>query len=84
MIPNGADLDRFHRETADDEARAELGARPGDTLVLYIGAHGISQRLEVADAAAKLSGGAVHFAFVGEGAAKDQLEARVRDWASST
>jgi len=80
VIPNGADLERFGGQTAAEGARAELGAGPGDTLVLYIGAHGISHGLEaVADAAAKLGGQAVHFAFVGEGAAKHRLEARVAD-----
>lgn len=80
VVPNGADLERFGGDVADDAARARLGAGPGDTLVLYIGAHGISHGLEaVADAAAKLTGERIHFAFVGEGAAKDRLEARVRD-----
>jgi hypothetical protein len=81
VVPNGADLDRFDAAATDvDEARAELGAATGETLVLYIGAHGISHGLEtVAEAAAKLSGEAVHFAFVGEGAEKERLVARVRD-----
>jgi glycosyltransferase involved in cell wall biosynthesis len=81
VIPNGADLERFKQETGDkDTARARLGAGPADTLVLYIGAHGISHGLEaVADAAAKLAGEPIHFAFVGEGAHKGRLEARVRE-----
>jgi len=80
VIPNGADLGRFGGEIGDDGQRARLGAAPGETLVLYAGAHGISHGLgAVADAAAKLSGELVHVAFVGEGAAKDQLEARVAD-----
>ncbi len=80
VIPNGADLERFDGQLGDERARVELGAKPGDTVVLYIGAHGISHGLEaVADAAAKLTGEPVHFAFVGEGAAKERLEARVRD-----
>lgn len=80
VIPNGADLERFGSAAAETTTRVELGANPGDTLVLYIGAHGISHGLEaVADAAAKLSGERLHFAFVGEGAAKEKLEARVRE-----
>jgi glycosyltransferase involved in cell wall biosynthesis len=81
VIPNGADLARFGLHPADnDAARAELGARPGDTLVVYVGAHGISHGLEsVAEAAAKLAGEPIHFAFVGEGAHKERLQARVRD-----
>ena len=80
VIPNGADLDRFAVTVANDQARLELGAEPGETLVLYIGAHGICHGLEsVADAAAELRREPVHFAFVGEGAGKDGLEARIRD-----
>jgi glycosyltransferase involved in cell wall biosynthesis len=81
VIPNGADLVRFGRETGEaGSARSDLGASPGDTVVLYIGAHGISHGLaSVVDAAAKLVGEPFHFAFVGEGAEKERLEAHVRD-----
>jgi glycosyltransferase involved in cell wall biosynthesis len=80
VIPNGADLDRFAHTERDDATRARLGAGAGVTLVLYVGAHGISHGLEaVADAAAKLTGEPIHFAFVGEGAHKARLEGRVRD-----
>lgn len=80
VVPNGAELERFADEAAGEEARKELGAAAGDVLVLYIGAHGISHGLTtVADAAAKLSGEAIHFAFVGEGAEKERLEAHVRE-----
>jgi len=80
VVPNGADLGRFGPEPADPATRAALGAKPDEVLVLYIGAHGISHALEaVAEAAAKLHGEPVHFAFVGEGAAKERLESRVRD-----
>jgi glycosyltransferase involved in cell wall biosynthesis/SAM-dependent methyltransferase len=75
-IRNGVDLQRFAPRPAAPDDR--LGARPGDTLVLYAVAHGISHGLtSVADAAAKLAGEPVHFAFVGEGAAKRDLAARV-------
>ncbi len=80
VIPNGADIERFGGHPADAGARTELGAEPEEALVLYIGAHGISHGLEaVAEAAAKLTREPVHFAFVGEGAAKDDLVAKVRD-----
>jgi glycosyltransferase involved in cell wall biosynthesis len=82
VIRNGVDLDLFTPLELDPKAlervRARLGATPGDTLVLYVGAHGISHGLaSVADAAAVLDGDHVHFAFVGEGAAKRHLENRV-------
>lgn len=89
-IRNGVDLDRFDPAVVDaderDAARRRLGATSDETLVLYIGAHGISHGLStVADAAAELARGAgsegepVHFAFVGEGAAKGELERHVSE-----
>jgi glycosyltransferase involved in cell wall biosynthesis len=80
-LRNGVDLERFAAGTGDaGEARRRLGARPDQTLVLYIGAHGISHGLtSIAEAAAKLAGSPVHVAFVGEGAAKRQLEQRVME-----
>ena len=63
---------------ADPRLRARLGAGPGDCLVLYAGTHGISQGLtSVADAAARLAGEPIRFAFVGEGADKQRLADRV-------
>ncbi|WP_083391408.1 glycosyltransferase family 4 protein [Parafrankia soli] len=87
VIPNGVDLTRFHpdaidRMTETPRIRAELGVRPGELLVLYVGAHGISQGLvSIADAAARLveENAPVHFAFVGEGADKQRLAARVTE-----
>jgi len=78
-IYNGADLERFSSPVGKAaKTRAELGAGEDDTLVLYIGAHGISHGLTaVADAARLLRGETVRFAFVGEGAAKSDLVRRV-------
>ena len=80
-IRNGVTLGHFDPDGAASPAiRARLGARPGDCLVLYLGTHGISQALPaVADAAARLDGEPVHFAFVGEGADKPRLRARVAE-----
>ncbi len=65
---------------ADPRLRARLGAGPGDCLVLYAGTHGISQGLtSVADAAARLAGQPIRFAFVGEGADKQRLSDRVAE-----
>nr|MDT0665306.1 glycosyltransferase family 4 protein [Micromonospora sp. DSM 115978] len=79
MIPNGVDLDRFDPTSpADEGIRRRLGARPGDTLVVSLGAHGISQGLtSVAAAAEQHAGEPVHISFVGEGAAKRALADRV-------
>lgn len=81
-IRNGVDLERFAPSEPDEAVRAstrrDLGAEDGDTLVLYIGAHGISHGLTaIADAAAELRGRSIRFAFVGEGAAKGELLARI-------
>ena len=81
-IRNGVALDRFDDISAADRdhARAELGAKEGDTLVLYLGAHGISHGLtSVADAAARLRSAPIHFTFVGDGAAKGALLKRIKD-----
>ena len=65
---------------ADPRLRARLGAGPDDCLVLYAGTHGISQGLTaVADAAARLAGQPIRFAFVGEGADKQRLSDRVAE-----
>jgi len=80
-IRNGVDLEQFAPGPGDaGAARRRLGASPDQTLVLYIGAHGISHGLtSIAEAAAKLSGAPIRLAFVGEGAAKGRLEQRVNE-----
>jgi hypothetical protein len=80
-IRNGVTLGDYDPDLAADSAvRARLGARSGDCLVLYLGTHGISQGLAgVADAAARLAGEPVRFAFVGEGADKPRLQRRVAE-----
>jgi glycosyltransferase involved in cell wall biosynthesis len=82
-IRNGVDLDRFDPAAVDEETRRvrreRLGASQEELLVLYTGAHGISHGLaSIADTADLLRDEGVHFAFVGEGAAKAALEERVR------
>jgi len=80
-IRNGVTPGDFDPEARPDpRLRARLGAGPGDCLVLYAGTHGISQGLtSVADAAARLAGQPVRFAFVGEGADKQRLSDRVAE-----
>jgi len=80
-IRNGADLGRFAPAgEVRPEVRQRLGATPDEVLVLYIGAHGISHGLKaVAEAAKLLQHERVHFAFVGEGAAKASLGRTVDD-----
>lgn len=80
-IRNGVSLDRFRSAVpVRADVRARLGGGPTGTLVLYIGAHGVSHGLNaVAEAAAELDGTGISFAFVGEGAAKEDLERRVAE-----
>ena len=75
VIRNGVDLTAFAGGVPPEAAVRELlGASPGEALVLYIGAHGISQGLPaVAEAADLLRDLPVHLAFVGEGADKRRL-----------
>jgi len=81
-IRNGVDLARFQPGGDPAPGRQRLGVADDQILVLYIGAHGISHGLVgVADAAALITDRQVHIAFVGEGAAKRDLERRVADLA---
>ncbi len=78
VIPNAADIARFEHCRVRSVTRLRLGVKPRETLVLYSGAHGLSHGLTaVADAAAKVTHFPVHFAFVGEGAAKADLARHV-------
>lgn len=79
-VRNGVDLERFTADgSAAEDVRRRLGATNGQTVVLYIGAHGISHGLSsIADAAALLRDDHIHISFVGEGAAKRELHAHVR------
>ncbi len=81
VIRNGVDLERFAPAGEPDPAlRARLGAGPDDTLVLYLGAHGISQGLvSIAHAARRLVLDPVHIAFVGDGADRRRLARTVAD-----
>lgn len=83
-IRNGVDVTRFRPGGDPRPGRQGLGVADGDVLALYIGAHGISHGLvSVADVAPLVVDAGVHLAFVGEGAAKAQLEARVDELGAS-
>lgn len=79
-IRNGVDLSHFAPSgEADPKVRKRLGATEDETLVLYIGAHGISHALEsVVDAAGLCEGQGIHVALVGEGAAKAKVAEHAR------
>ena len=76
VVPNGVDLAMFERKTKDQTLRHELGL-PGGFLVIYAGAHGMSNDLETALKAAELlqHEEASHFVFLGDGKEKANLMA---------
>ena len=78
-IPNGADLDFWKPAVAPEALRQELQLE-GKFVVLYVGAHGISQALgRILESASRLQDHHdIHFLFVGEGAEKDQLVKRAQ------
>lgn len=78
VITNGVDLQLFQPGQRSMETRQMLGATDQDILVLYLGAHGISQGLHtVLEAADRLrhgtDGGRIRFALVGDGADRQKL-----------
>ncbi len=79
-IPNGVDLDYFRPADRLNEVR-EANGWGGSFIALYIGAHGLSQGLEIViDAAEQLRERKdILFAFVGAGARKTALIAMARE-----
>lgn len=73
-VHNGADLDFWEPTGADPDMQSKLGII-GKFVVLYIGAHGISQALNsLLESARQLKDyPLIRFIFVGEGAEKQQL-----------
>lgn len=76
VVPNGVDLAMFGKTEKDQSLRRELGLAEG-FLVLYAGAHGMSNDLETALKAAELlqSEEDIHFVFLGDGKEKTNLMA---------
>lgn len=80
LVPNGVDLERYHREEV--AALPEFRRKDGEFLVGYVGTFGISQDLRsVVDAAAILQEADtdVRFVMVGDGKEKPLIEARARE-----
>jgi glycosyltransferase involved in cell wall biosynthesis len=77
-IRNGADTTYWQPQPPSPSLQHQLGLE-GKFVVLYIGAHGISQALSsIVQSAAQLQDEpAVRFLFVGEGAEKAMLQSRV-------
>jgi glycosyltransferase involved in cell wall biosynthesis len=80
VVKNGVDLGRFRPAPRDTPLRAQLGW--SDKFVVgYAGTHGMAHGLDaVLDVAKRLAPrDDIRFLFVGEGAERARLEARVRD-----
>jgi len=81
VVTNGVDAELFRPGERDNEIRRELGW--GDRfVVLYLGTHGMAHALDkVLEAARELAGhNEILFAFVGEGARKDELKRLASEW----
>ena len=76
VVPNGVDLAMFEGKAKDQTLRRKLGL-PGGFLVIYAGAHGMSNDLETALKAAELLQNEedIHFVFLGDGKEKANLMA---------
>jgi glycosyltransferase involved in cell wall biosynthesis len=80
LIPNGADALFFEAATPLDDLRRWLGLE-NKIVVLYAGAHGPANDLEVVlEAARLLHGSAVHFLLVGDGKDKPRLQQLAASW----
>jgi glycosyltransferase involved in cell wall biosynthesis len=80
LIPNGADPSMFDPED-DGRTFREANGLQGKFVVLYAGAHGMSNDLGVVLEAAKilLSEKNIQFVFIGDGKEKQALQVRARD-----
>ena len=74
VIPNGILPEMFSKNGRRNKLRKQLGW-DGKFVVIYIGTHGMSQKLETIMAAAEIlkDKSEICFAFVGEGAEKEKL-----------
>lgn len=80
LIPNGADPSMFNPSDGGDSFR-KANRLEGKFIVLYAGAHGMSNDLNVVlDAARLLEGESnIHIVFLGDGKEKPALQTRARE-----
>ena len=79
VITNGVEPSRFGKSFADDEARRLLGHEPGP-IFIFAGLLGLAQGLDqILDVAATMPASMPgRFVLVGEGPAREKLEARIQ------
>lgn len=82
LVPNGVDCESFTKAPAEMGLRDRLGVKDG-FLVLYAGAHGLSNDLHTLLRAARIlqTEKSLHFALVGDGKEKPGLVAQSEAWA---
>ncbi len=80
MIPNGSDASMFNPDNENREFRKNLHLQ-GKFIIVYTGAHGLSNDLEIVLEAANLlkSDHKIHFLLVGDGKEKPALMQKSRD-----
>lgn len=80
VVPNGVDVDMFADATAGADLRARTGVREGDFLIVYAGAHGLSNDLGVVLQAAEVLRDQAHIqiVFLGDGKEKPALQDRAQ------
>ena len=79
VVTNGVDLDQYRPAPENTTFAREVGVE-GRFVVGYVGTHGMAHALDkVLDAAALLRANTeIHFLFVGDGAARDELIEKAR------
>ncbi len=81
LVPNGVDPQMFATEEDGSSFRQEHGFQD-DFVVLYAGAHGASNDLEVVLSAARLTqdNQQIQYVFIGDGKEKSALQALAEEW----
>lgn len=80
LIPNGADPLMFEANASEQDMR-RLYHLENKTVVLYAGAHGPANDLDVVlEAARLLQDSPIHFLLIGDGKDKPRLEQKAKEW----
>lgn len=80
VLSNGVDLENFNNNISNqlpDYIRHVLDLHKGKLLVVYTGAHGMANNLDlILDAAKEISQESIHFILLGDGVHKENLKRR--------
>jgi glycosyltransferase involved in cell wall biosynthesis len=79
VIPSGIDVAQFGAAHRSEELRAQLGAKPGDALVLFVGRLAREKDVQLVLAAfARLPKDGLRLAIAGDGPERERLEEEAR------